>query len=81
MLGSSSKLRRQQKMLYLQKIKMSWIEVEEVAKVTAAEARAAIQTLRRFAEQQEKGDPLISHLGIIEDRVEEITVESIYNYN
>ena len=30
------------------------IEVEEVAKVTTAEARVAIQTLRRFAEQQEK---------------------------
>ena len=48
------------------------IEVEEVAKVTTAETRVAIQTLRRFIEQQEKGDCLFSSLGIIEDRVEEL---------
>ena len=31
-------------------------QIKEVAKVTTAEARVAKQTLRRFAEQQEKGD-------------------------
>ena len=48
------------------------IEVEEVAKVTTAKVRVAIQTLRYFAEQQEKSDYLFSPLGIIEDRVEVI---------
>ncbi|KAK3714907.1 hypothetical protein RRG08_005377 [Elysia crispata] len=43
-------------------------QIEEVAKVTTAEARVATQTLRRFAEQQEKGDCLFSPSGIIEDR-------------
>ena len=36
------------------------IEVEEVAKDTTAEARVAIQTLRRFAQQQEKGNCLFN---------------------
>ena len=53
------------------------IEVKEVAKVTTEEARVAIQTLRCFAEQQEKGDCLFSLLDIIEDRVEEISSSNL----
>ncbi|GFN89278.1 hypothetical protein PoB_001578400, partial [Plakobranchus ocellatus] len=49
-------------------------QIEETEKkVTPGEARAAIATLRRFAEQQEKGDSLFNSLGVIEDKVEEIS--------
>ena len=50
---------------------------EPERRVTALEARAAIATLRRFAEQQEKGDCLFGHLGIVEDKVEEISSSNL----
>ena len=46
---------------------------ETERRATALEARAAEATLRRFAEQQEKGDCLFGHLGIVEDKVDEIS--------
>lgn len=50
--------------------------VETDKKVTAGQARAAIDTLRRFAEQNENGDSLFKPLEVIEDKVHEISSET-----